>query len=132
MSRKRISAFLRESGGAAAVEFALVATAFTSLLFGTFYIGVMMFTDVAVHWATERAARLATINTNVSQGAITTAVNTYLSNIGIPAATVSYSVGGGAFPVAHITTTLAQTYTVPMISTFNITYQAEVYVPQGA
>jgi Flp pilus assembly protein TadG len=131
MSRKRIAGFLRESDGAAAVEFALVATAFTSFLFGTFYIGVMMFTDVAVHWATEKAARLATLNTNVSQSAVSTAVNGYLSNLGIPSATVAYSVGGGAFPVAHITTTLSQTYDVPLISRFNITYSAEVYVPQG-
>jgi Flp pilus assembly protein TadG len=114
------------------VEFALVATAFMSFLFGTFYMGIMMFTDVAVHWATERAARLATVNTSVSQGAIASAVNGYLTGLGIPTATVAYSVGGGSFPVAHITTTLAQTYTVPLISTFNVTYTAEVYVPQGA
>ena len=132
MSRKRITGFLRESGGAAAVEFALVATAFTAFLFGTFYVGVMMFTNVAVHWATERAARLATVNTSVSSGAITSAVNGYLSNVGIPTATVNYSVGGGSFPVAHITTTLAQTYSLPMIGVFNVTYSAEVYVPQGA
>jgi Flp pilus assembly protein TadG len=132
MTIKRFAAFARERDGAATVEFALVSTAFLSFMFGIFYVGIMMFTDAAVHWATQRASRLATVNTGVSQGAISAAVNTYLSNLGIPAATVAYSVGGGAFPVAHITTTLAQSYTLPMISTFNITYSAEVYVPQGS
>jgi len=107
MTIKRFAAFARELDGAATVEFALVSTAFLSFMFGIFYVGIMMFTDAAVHWATQRASRLATVNTGVSQGAISAAVNTYLSNLGIPAATVAYSVGGGAFPVAHITTTLA-------------------------
>jgi Flp pilus assembly protein TadG len=123
--------FVREESGAAAVEFALVSVAFLTLVFGIVYLGIMLFTDLSVHWAIDRAVRLATINPSVTQATLAAEVNGYLTSLGLPTATVTYSVVSGTVPTAHINATLAHSYTVPLISTFNITYVADAYVAQG-
>jgi Flp pilus assembly protein TadG len=127
-----ISDLAKDQRGAAAVEFAIVSGVFVTALLGIAYIGIMLFTNAALHFAVERSARLATINTSITQSAVSTALNGYLSSLGVPAATVTYSVANGAFPVAHINATLSQSYSIPFIPTVNITYVADAYVPQGA
>ena len=120
--------FARDETGAAAVEFAMVSVAFFSFIFAIGYAGIMLFTDLALHWAVERSTRVAVINATATQTAIQTQVNCFLASLGIPAATVTYTVTAGTPPVAHIHATLAQTYTVPLITTANITYIADGYV----
>ena len=127
-----ISDLAKDQRGAAAMEFAIVSGVFVTALFGIAYIGMMLFTNAALHWAVERSVRLAAISTTTTQSAISTALNGYLSSLGVPAATVTYSVATGAFPVAHINATLSQSYTIPFIPTVNVTYVADAYVPQGA
>jgi Flp pilus assembly protein TadG len=126
------SAFARHQGGAAAVEFAMVSSAFFALILGIAYLGIMLFTNLAVHWALEKGARVAVIDTATTQNAVASAVNGYLNSMGVASAAVTYTVANGAFPVAHISATLTQSYTVPMISNFTITYSANTYVPQGS
>ena len=75
---------------------------------------------------------MAAVGTTATESDVRTALNGYLAALGIPAATVSYTIGGGNFPVAHISATLTQSYTLPLISTFDVTYAAETYVPQGS
>jgi len=127
-----ISDLAKDQRGAAAMEFAIVSGVFVTALLGIAYIGIMLFTNAALHWAVERSVRLAAISTTTTQSAISTALNGYLSSLGVPAATVTYSVANGAFPVAHINATLSQSYTIPFIPTVNVTYVADAYVPQGA
>jgi Flp pilus assembly protein TadG len=122
------SALARDEQGAAAVEFAIVSVAFFSFIFAIGYAGIMLFTDMALHWAVERSVRLAVIDSATTQTAIASEVNGFLTSLGIPAATVTYSVAAGTVPTAHINATLTQTYTVPLISTMNITYTADAYV----
>ena len=127
-----LSRLAKDQGGAAAMEFAIVSGVFVTALIGIAYLGVMLFTNAALHWAVERSVRLAAISTSTTQSAVSTALNGYLSSLGVPAATVTYSVANGAFPVAHINATLSQSYTIPFIPTMNVTYVADAYVPQGA
>ena len=127
-----LSRLAKDQCGAAAMEFAIVSGVFVTALIGIAYLGVMLFTNAALHWAVERSVRLAAISTSTTQSAISTALNGYLSSLGVPAATVTYSVATGAFPVAHINATLSQSYTIPFIPTMNVTYVADAYVPQGA
>jgi Flp pilus assembly protein TadG len=131
MSAIKRRSLLRDDSGAAAVEFAIVSTVFFSLVSGVLYLGLMLFTNLSVHWAVERAGRLAMINPAVTQTAVASAVNDYLVSIGLPSATVTYTVQAGAIPTAHINATLERSYTVPLVSTFDITYVADAYVTQG-
>ena len=132
MSRINRSALKRHQGGAAAVEFAIVSSVFFAFILGIGYLGIMLFTDLAVHWALEKGARVAEIDTGTTRDAVAAAINGYLNSMGVASAAVTYSVVNGVFPVAHIGATLTQTYAVPMISSFTITYSANTDVPQGS
>jgi Flp pilus assembly protein TadG len=123
--------FLRETHGASAVEFALVSTAFISLVMGVCYIAIMLFNNMSLEWAMARAARIAEINKAATQSDIATAINTYLAANGLPNATVTYtSAVSGGLRSATIGASYSQTYDVPMISSFNIKFSSNIVVPQ--
>jgi len=131
--RFRARAFARDTGGAAAVEFAIVSTAFLTFLFAIAYLGIIFFTDATLQWAVEKGSRLAAIDPAVTQTEIATAVNTYLTSANAPAASVSYTVTqSGTMKTAYILATFSKSYTVPMIRTFEITYSANASVPLGS
>ena len=127
----RNSSFARNESGATAVEFALVSSAFIALVLGICYVAIMLFNNLSLGWALANASRLAEINKSVTQTAITQAVNDRLSSMALPNATVSYnsSVSGG-LRTAVITASYDQTYTLPLVSTFNIHFSSSITVPQ--
>src|SRR5262249_229331 len=132
-SMKPRRSFLRDDSGAAAVEFAIVSTAFLSLVLGISYLGIMLFTNLSMHWAVEKAVRLAMLNPSVSLATLSAEVNNYLASVGLPTATVSYSIAQqGTIPTGHVSATMAQTYVVPLIGTFNLTYVADAYIAQDS
>jgi Flp pilus assembly protein TadG len=55
----------RAREGATAVEFALVSPALFLLVFGTLEFGRLMWTQSALHFAVEEAARCASVNSSV-------------------------------------------------------------------
>lgn len=132
MSGGPLKKLLRDDGGATAVEFALVSSVFVSFVFGIFYTALMLFTNLSLNWAVQRAIRAASINPAVTQSTLASEVNGYLSSVGLPSATITYVVTGGTLPTAHLSASLAQSYTVPLIATFHITYAADAYVAQQA
>jgi Flp pilus assembly protein TadG len=130
--RQKLFSIGRNQGGAAAVEFAIVSSAFISFILGIAYLGIMLYTDLAVHWALEDGARLAEIDTSTTQAAVTSAINGYLNGMGVSSATVTYTVTKPSITVAYITATLKQTYTIPLVKTFTVTFSADTYVPQSS
>lgn len=121
---------LRDQEGAVAVEFALVSSAFLALLIGLCYLGIMLFNNMSLNWAVEKAARVAEINAAATQSDIQGAVNSYLSSVGLPNATVLYSSSTtNGVTTATITASYSQTYVLPMISTFNINFSSNLSVP---
>jgi len=123
--------FARDQNGATAVEFALVSSAFMALVMGICYVAIMLFNNLSLEWALANASRLAEINKFVTQDTIAQAVNAHLASMNLPAATVQYtsSISGG-LRTAVITAGYSQTYTLPMVSTFNINFSANITVPQ--
>lgn len=63
---------LADDSGTAAVEFALVLPMFLILLIGGFFCAFMLFTAGGLHYAVERAARCAKVQTSVCTDATTT------------------------------------------------------------
>ena len=126
----RARRFIPDQDGAAAVEFALVSTAFLAMVIGLCYIGIMLFNNMSLQWAVEKAARVAEINSAATQSDIASAVNSYLSSVGLPNATVTYSstVSGGV-TTATIQASYNQSYTLPMVSTFHINFSSNLSVP---
>jgi len=126
---KGARAMLDESG-AAAVEFALVSTVFLAMAIGLCYIGIMLFNNMSLQWAVEKAARVAEINSAATQSDIAGAVNSTLASEGLPNATVAYSSAVTAgITIATIQASYSQTYTLPMISTFHINFSSNLSVP---
>jgi Flp pilus assembly protein TadG len=119
----------RSQAGAAAVEFAIVSSVFVAFILGIAYLGIMLYTDLAVHWALEKGARVAEINTSTTQTAVAAAINGYLNGMGVPSATVTYTVTTDTITRAHITASLQQSYYIPFIKQLNINFSANTYVP---
>ena len=130
--RQNLSTIARQQGGAAAVEFAIVSSAFIAFILGIAYLGIMLYTDLAVHWALEKGARVAEIDTSTTQTAVAAAINGYLNGMGVSSATVTYTVTKPSITVAYITASLSKTYSIPLIKTFTITFSANTYVPQSS
>lgn len=129
--KRNLLALYREQDGASAVEFALVSTAFLSLLIGIWYLAIMLFSNMNLQWAMARAARMAEINKSVTQSDIAAAINSYLTGNGLPSATVTYSSSvSGGLRSATIGASFSQTYDVPMISSFHINFSSNLTVPQ--
>lgn len=78
---------LRARGGTAAVEFALIAPALFLLLFGIIEFGRLMWTQSALHFAVEEAARCASINTTIcgSSSSIASYAASKVASLNIPA-----------------------------------------------
>jgi Flp pilus assembly protein TadG len=129
---RMVSGIARTECGAAVVEFAIISTVFVSFILAIAYLGMMLYADLGVHWALEKGARLAAINTSTTQTAVADAINKYLQGMGVPAATVTYTVSTDTITRAYITATLTETFTVPFIQTFTVTYSADTYVPQSS
>ena len=130
---RTLSRLTADRSGAAAVEFALISTAFLTLIFGISYLGIFLFDKASLQWAVERASRLAAINHAVTQNQIVAEVRGYLAAAGMQGAIVQYSVTNfGGIPVANISANFQQRYTVPLVASFNMTYSASTSIPQGS
>lgn len=67
-----MTSFLRNSAGVAAIEFAVLAPAFVMLLVGTMTVGLLLFSASGLHFATEAAARCASVQATLCHDAPTT------------------------------------------------------------
>jgi Flp pilus assembly protein TadG len=122
--------FADDERGAAAVEFAVVSVAFFMFIFAIAYIAIIMFTNATLQWAVESGSRLAAINQSATQSDISNAVNNYLAAANAPSATVDYSVSQtGTLKTATISASFSESYSVPLINTFAIDYNATTSVP---
>jgi Flp pilus assembly protein TadG len=80
-----------DNRGTSAVEFALVMPALITLLVGTFYVCMVLFSIGSLHFAVEESAHCAAVNTTVCRGSsqiITYAQNNYF---GPATATFTYT-----------------------------------------
>ena len=63
------SRLLRETRGGSATEFAVIVPVFFALVFAVIHLSFILWAETSLHWATETAARCASINSNVGTGA---------------------------------------------------------------
>ena len=129
--RRRV--FWADRDGAAAVEFALVVSAFISLMMGIWYIGIMAFNSVAIDRAVKLASRQAEIDSAATQTDIASTINNYLSSVGLSSADVTYSVSmSGGISTATIAASYQQSYSIPFIPTIQMTFSSSAAVPQAS
>lgn len=90
--------FVSDQRGIAAIEFALLAPAFLMLLVGTMTMSILFFTLSSLHYATEAAARCASVNAVVCNGAAATnafAKANFFGSSTIPTFTCTGRICGG-------------------------------------
>ena len=122
--------FLRGTDGAAAIEFAIVGNVFLLLLIGTAYVSVMLWHAANLDWAVEAGSRVATINSSATQTDVSTAVNNYLSSVGMGAATIAYTVTTtGGVKVGQISASKTERFNVPLLNNYRITFHSYANVP---
>ena len=131
MKRRSFRKAWRDTNGASAIEFAIVGNAFLLLLFGTAYVAIMLWHEANLDWAVESGARVAVLNSAATQSDVSTAVNGYLTSVGMPGnATVAYTTStSGGVTVGQITASDTEQFVVPFLSTYSITYHASANVP---
>ena len=131
-NRLSLAGLRADESGAAALEFALVSSAFITMIFGIVYFAIMLNTNATLQWAVETTIRQAAIDASVTQTQLTTTLNGHLAATNMPDATVNYSVATvGAMQVATLTGTFTRTFTIPFVGTFNTTYSATAKTPQN-
>lgn len=129
----RVRRFLRTGSGSAAVQFAIVGPVFTAFLFAILGLGKMYFDTETLQTAVESAGRMIALNSSVTQSQLTTAVQNGLGPIGNPSVTVNYAtVTINGVSVGHLSATLTRSYWVPLITTYNMTYTADTYLPPSS
>jgi Flp pilus assembly protein TadG len=121
---------LPDNSGAAAVEFAIVSSVFFAFVIGIAYVAIMLYNNASLNYAVEDAARSVALNNATTLDQIKSKVNTYMTSQGLHSATVQYTTFAiNNVPTGHIAANYIQTYTIPFVHTFNITYRADAYVP---
>jgi Flp pilus assembly protein TadG len=76
--------------GTTAVEFAIVAPVFISLVVGSFYLCMCLFVAGSLHFAVEDGARCASVKTAVCKDAASTVSYTSSRYLGLSAPTFTY------------------------------------------
>jgi Flp pilus assembly protein TadG len=128
---KALRKLVRDQRGSSAVEFAVVGNVFLMVILAVCYLGIMLWHESHLNWAVDAASRLAAVDSTTTQTAIATAVNNYLTSVGMDTASVSYSVATvSGVKVGTINATLIETLTVPLFSTVHLTYTASAKIPQ--
>jgi len=133
MTQSHLHRLLRDRSGTTAIEFAILGNVFFMFIASIFYLSMMYWHSESLNYALELGSRLATTNTSATQSQVQSAVNAYLTQVGLPSANVTYSVGSsGGVTVANISASMTESYTVPFFNHWNITYTSTTQVPQSS
>ena len=91
MKRRAVRSFAGCERGSTAVEFALLLPAFASLMVGTLYAGLVVYSAAGLHSAVEQAARCYSVNATTcgSSSAAVTYAQTQYHGINSPSFTAS-------------------------------------------
>lgn len=131
MMRRKLPSLVRDTSGSAAIEFAVVGNVFLMFMICIAYAAIILWHEAHLDWAVQRSSRLAALGGTVTSTDIQSAVNGYLTSVGMNTATVQYQVStmGGA-KVGQITASMTETFTVPLFKSFHLTYTSSANVPQ--
>ncbi|MFC3070070.1 TadE/TadG family type IV pilus assembly protein [Phenylobacterium soli] len=124
--------FLRDRSGGSAVEFSLLAAIFFVMLFGVFQLGLALHYGASVRWALETSARSLLISPTTTQAQLRSQMLGYLSDV--PGAnsvkvTLASDISNPSAKVFKATSSYAYPLSVPLLPTYNLTFNASVTVP---
>lgn len=122
--------FVRASGGASALEFALIAPVFFTMTFGTIQLAIGYYYAGSVQFALERTARIAMVDQDMSEGQVQAAFANELAAFTDQDVDISYTVDeSGDVPIGEFAATYVHEIVVPFIPSFEISFDVETRVP---
>jgi Flp pilus assembly protein TadG len=129
--RPILGAWLREDGGAAAVEFALVLPAMLVCLVGLVQVGWALHCGSSVRWALESSARQLLLNPGTTADQLKTAMTDKLQTIADPnnlTVTVTSGSSNGA-PVLQASSRYVYDLQILFLPSQQLTFTAATTVP---
>ena len=124
--------FARDRQGGSAIEFSLLVTLLLPLLLGGFQLGLALHYGESVRWALETSARTLVLSPNTSASDLKTQMLTLLTEV--PSAS-NVQVGlaldstNPQAKVTHATSSYSYPLSIPLLPTYNLTFNAAVAVP---
>lgn len=127
---RTIKRFCNATGGASALEFALILPVFATMLFGTIQMGLAYYFAGSVQYALERTARLTMVEQDMSASQVQTAFSNELANFTDQDIDLNYSVdNSGDVPIAQLRADYQHEFVIPLVPSFSVTFTAETRVP---
>lgn len=128
--RRVITCFKGDSGGASALEFAILLPVFLTMLFGTIQIGLLFFQAGTVQYALEETARDVMVRQDMTPAQIEGAIRNRLQNLTLVDVQVTYAVETiGDASVARVNASFTQQVIIPLVPTFEVPLTAQASVP---
>lgn len=128
--RRLAARFRKNIDATTAVELALIAPALFALLFGIFAIAQMYNEQSTLQSAVNTSGRMIATTQGVTQAQLASAVQGRLTALGFQSPAVTYAtVTVNGVQLGHLTATITDAYTIPFVSTYNMTFTADAYVP---
>ena len=123
----------RDAGGAAAVEFAMIAPVLFTSIVGILMLGMAYYEGATVQWSLERTLRAAMLDPDITASEIEAALNERLETIGSPEIDFTYIVDEtGSVPVAVATANYEVPLHVPFVPDLALHFSAESVAPAPA
>jgi len=123
----------RDSSGAAAVEFAMIAPVLFTCIVGLLMLGMAYYEGATLQWSLERTLRTAMIDPEMTASEIEAALNERLEAIGSPDIEFSYVIDdSGSVPLAIATAAYEVPLRVPFVPDMALHFSAESVAPAPA
>ena len=122
--------FAAATGGASAVEFAMILPVFVSMVMGTIQMGIVYYQAGTVQFALEEAARQVMVNPDMSSGQIQTSIENKLADLTSQSVTVTYSLdNSGPISIAQVNASFSIQVVIPFVPSFSIPFNAQTQIP---
>jgi len=119
--------FLASCRGATAVEFAIVAPLFLTMMVGVFELSRAMWIKASMQYAVEETARYALVNTSKTTSELATYAQTALANTGVTTSGMSFNVtGDGTYADIQVTYTFQTVTTLLPFPSLTLTAKSRV------
>jgi hypothetical protein len=120
----------REEGGAAAVEFAMIAPPLFAMILGILALGMAYYEGATIQWSLERGLRTAMVYPDTTAEAIEAAMQEELALIGSPDVDFSYEIDDdGEVPLAIVRADYVIPIRVPFLPDVSLRFTAENVAP---
>lgn len=119
-----------DAGGAAAVEFAMIAPVLFTSIVGLLMLGMAYYEGATLQWSLERTLRAAMIDPSMTASDIEAALNERLEAIGSPDIDFSYVIdNSGSVSMAVVTAGYEVPLRVPFVPDMALHFSAESVAP---